>query len=86
MKARLYYITEYENQLGGDQSTPGSGDFVGALKAYRWLDSEWYDYSPDRAADVLELAPEDYEVDEEHKALLLKRLPHGTPTPVRDVL
>lgn len=86
MRARVYSIAEYENQLGGDPSPLGFGDFVGALKAYRWLDDEWYDYSPQKAADVLELAPEDYEVDEEHKALLLKRLPSGTPTPVRDML
>jgi hypothetical protein len=29
------------------------------------LDERWEDYPPDRAADVLELAPEDYEIDEE---------------------
>lgn len=86
MRARLYPIAEYESQLGGEPSALGSGDFVAALKAYRCLDDEWYDYSPEKAADVLELEPEDYEVDEEHKALLLKRLPPGTPTAVRDVL
>ncbi len=35
---------------------------------------------------VLELAPEDYEVDEERSALLLRRLPLGMPMSARDVL
>jgi hypothetical protein len=39
-----------------------------------------------KTADVLDLVPEDYEVDEEPKLLLLKRLPGGTPTSVRDVV
>lgn len=86
MRARLYSIAEYENQFGGDFGTPGTGRFVAALKAYRWLDDEWYEYSPEKAADVLDLAREDYHVDEEHKALLLKRLPPGIPVPVGDVL
>ena len=41
------------------------------------MDERWEDYPPDRAADVLELAPEDYEIDEERSALLLRRLPPG---------
>ena len=85
-RARLYSIAEYDNQLGGDPSTLGSERFVAALKACRWSDDEWYDYSPEKAADVLEPAPNDYEVDEEHKMLLPKRFPPGTPTSVRDVL
>ena len=85
-RARLYSIAEYDNQLGGDPSTLGSERFVAALKACRWWDDEWYDYSPEKAADVLNLAREDYQVDEEHKALLLKRLPPGIPVPVRDAL
>ena len=47
---------------------------------------EWFDYSPSKAADVLELASEDYEVDKEHQALLFRRLPHGLPMSARDVL
>ena len=35
---------------------------------------------------MLELAPEDYEVDEERSALLLRRLPPGLPTWAREVL
>ena len=35
------------------------------------------EHSPRKAADVLELAPEDYDVDEEYSALLLRRLPPG---------
>lgn len=42
--------------------------------------------SPDRAAGVLELAPEDYEVDGEIGALLLKRLPRGLPDSAGEVL
>jgi hypothetical protein len=34
---------------------------------------------------VLELAPENYEVDAQHGALFLKLLPHGLPNPERDV-
>ncbi len=78
-------ITSYRDELGGTRAGSDSG-FVAATKAPRCLDDECYDYSPQKAADVLDLAPEDYELDEEHKALLLKRLPPETPTPIRDVL
>jgi hypothetical protein len=50
------------------------------------FEDEWYDYSPRKAADVMELAPEHYEVDEERAALLLRRLPPGMPVAARDVL
>ena len=56
------------------------------MKAYRQLDDEWYDYSPRKAADVLELASEDYEVDGERSALLLRRLPPGLPESAREAL
>jgi hypothetical protein len=59
---------------------------VAAAKVYRQLDDEWYDYSPRKAADVLELAPEYYEVDGERSALLLRRLPPGLPASGRAVL
>jgi hypothetical protein len=85
MKIRLYSIDEYRNELSGTHAGP-DGRFVAATKAYRQLDDEWYDYSPRKAADVLELAPEDYVVDGECLALLLKRLPPGLPTSARDVL
>jgi hypothetical protein len=39
------------------------------------LDERWEDYPPDRAADVLELAPEDYEIDEERSALTTQEAP-----------
>jgi hypothetical protein len=84
MKVRLYSLEQYQDELGG--SVAREGDFVGALKAYRWFEDEWYDYSPRKAADVMELAPEDYEVDEERAALLLRRLPPGMPVAARDVL
>jgi hypothetical protein len=85
MKIRLYSIDEYRNELSGTHAGP-DGRFVAATKAYRQLDDEWYDYSPRKAADVLELAPEDYVVDGECLALLLRRLPPGLPTSARDVL
>ena len=72
-------------ELGGTRAG-SNGGFVAALKAYRQLDGDWVEYSPRTAADVLELAPEDYEVDEEHSALLLRRLPPGLPESARDIL
>ncbi len=85
MKIRLYSIEEYRDELGGTRARPDSG-FVAATKAYRQLDDEWYDYSPRKAAEVLELAQEDYEVDGERSALLLRRLPPGLPPEARDDL
>lgn len=85
MKLRVYSVDEYRNELGGTHAG-SNGGFVAALKAYRQLDDDWVEYSPRKAADVLELAPEDYEVDEEHSALLLRTLPPGLPAAARDVL
>ncbi len=84
MKVRLSSVEQYRDELGG--TVAREGDFVGALKAFRWFEDEWYDYSPRKAADVLEFASEDYEVDEERSALLLSRLPPGMPVSARDVL
>ncbi len=83
-KIRLYSVEQYRDELG--QTIAREDGFVGALKAYRWFEDEWYDYSPRKAADVLELAPQDYEVDKERSALLLRRLPPGLPVSARDVL
>jgi hypothetical protein len=85
MKIRLYSLEEYRDELGGTHAATDSG-FVAATKAYRQLDDEWYDYSPRKAADVLELTPQDYEVDGECSALLLRRLPPGLPPEARDAL
>ena len=85
MKLRLYSIEEYRDELGGTRADSDSG-IVAAAKAYRHLDHEWHDYSPRKAADVLELAQEDYEVDGERSALLLRRLPPGMPVEARDAL
>ncbi len=46
-------IAEYRDELNGTKRDNG---FEAALKAYRKLDDEWYDYSPRGAADVLEPA------------------------------
>lgn len=83
MKVRLYSVAEYRDELGG---TARGGEFRAALKAYRQIDDEWYGYDPRKAADVLELPPGDYEVDEQRSALLLRQLPPGLPPAARDVL
>jgi len=82
IKLRLYSFEEYQNELLG--GTVNQDDFIAAMKAYRWLDERWEDFPPDRAADVLELALEDYEIDDERSALLLRRLPSGLPTAARE--
>lgn len=86
MKMHLYSLDEYTGDLGGDTEAFGAGRFVGAMKAYRPVGDEWYDFPPDRAADVLDLAPEEYEVDRERGVLLLRKLPRGLPSEARDVL
>ncbi|MDQ4063375.1 MAG: hypothetical protein M3122_05635 [Actinomycetota bacterium] len=86
MKMRLYSLDEYRGELGGDMEDSGTGRFVGAIKAYRPLGDEWYDFPPDKAADVLELSPEEYEVDRERGVLLLRKLPRGLPLEARDIL
>ncbi len=86
MKMRLYSLDEYRGELGGDVENSGAGRFVGAIKAYRPVGDEWYDFPPERAADVLDLAPEEYEVDRERGVLLLRKLPRGLPPEARDVL
>jgi hypothetical protein len=86
MKLRLYSSAEYESELGGESYALSASGFLAALKAYRMLDGEWYDYSPQKAAGVLELSNGDYEVDRQRRALLLRRLPPGLPTSARDTL
>jgi hypothetical protein len=79
MKIRLYSLEEYESELGGDTDALSRAGFVAVLKSYRMLDNGWHDYSSTRAAGVLELAPEDYEIEGERSALLLRRLPPSLP-------
>lgn len=86
MKMHLYSLDEYRGELGGDVEASGARRFVGAIKAYRPVGDEWYDFPPERAADVLDLAPEEYEIDRERGVLLLRKLPRGLPPEARDVL
>jgi hypothetical protein len=86
MRVRLYPLEEYGTGLGGDADEARRSGFRAALKAQLALDDEWYDYPPEKAAQVLGLAPSDYEVDADKGALLLRRLPHGLPEAARDDL
>ena len=86
MKMHLYSLDEYRSEFGSDPGSYGGGRFVAALKAYRPVGDEWYDFPPERAATVLDMKPDDYEVDGEHGVLLLRRLPHGLPAEARDIL
>ena len=86
MKMHLYSVDEYEKEFGSSLRSRGAGRFIGALKAYRPVGDEWYDFPPDRAARVLDMEDGTYEVDAEHGVLLLHKLPHGLPTEARDVL
>ena len=89
MRMRLYSLNDYESELKGDGDAFGRDGYVAALKAYGRTDSmmledEWLECSPRKAAGLLGLAPGEYGVDEEHKAILLRRLPHGFPACARD--
>ena len=86
MKMHLYSVKEYAQEFGSNLRSHGEGRFVVALKAYRPVEDEWYEFPPERAARVLGMEPGDYEVDGEHGALLLRKLPHGLPTEARDLL
>jgi hypothetical protein len=84
MKMRLYSLNDYESELKGDGGAFGRDGYVAALKGYMMLEDEWLDCSPRKAAGLLGLAPGEYGVDEENKAILLRRLPHGFPACARD--
>ncbi len=86
MKIHLYSLDEYEGEFGGNLQSRGAGRFVAALKSYRPVGDEWYDLPPERAASVLHLSSGEYEVDGEHGALLLRKLPRGLPIEARDLL
>ncbi len=86
IKFRLYSRDQYQSELGGDAGALERERFVGALKAYRWVDGVWYDYPPQKAEDLLRLEPGDYEIDEERRALLFRRVPHGFSVSARDAL
>ena len=84
MKMRLYSLNDYESELKGDGDAFGRNGYVVALKGYMMLEDEWLDCAPRKAAGLLGLGPGEYGVDEEHKAILLRRLPHGFPACARD--
>lgn len=86
MKIHLYSINEYEDEFGGSFQSQGAGRFVAALKSYRPVGDEWYVLPPKRAAGILDLSPREYEVDGDHGALLLHKLPRGLPIEARDLL
>jgi hypothetical protein len=86
MKMHLYSVNEYETEFGSDLHSRGGSRFVAALKSYRPVGDEWYALPPERAARVLDLSPDDYEVDSQHGVLLLHKLPHGLPIEARDLL
>jgi hypothetical protein len=76
VKLRLYSPEEYREESGVGAVPEGT---VAAVRAYRRLEDEWLDLSPQQAANALELSPEDYEADEGRGILLLKRMPPGLP-------
>ena len=84
MRMRLYSLNDYESELKGDGDAFGRDGYVFALKGYMMLEDEWLECSPRKAAGLLGLAPGEYGVDEEHEAILLRRLPHGFPACARD--
>jgi hypothetical protein len=84
MKMRLYSLNDYESELKGDSDVFGRDGYVVALKGYMMLEDQWLDCAPRKVAGLLGLAPEEYGVDEEHGAILLRRLPHGFPACARD--
>ena len=84
MKMRLYSLNDYESELKGDSDAFGRDGYVAALKGYMMLEDEWLDCLPRKAAGLLGLGPGEYGVDEEHEAILLRRLPHGFPACARD--
>jgi hypothetical protein len=86
MKVRLYSPNDCESELEGDGDALRADGFVAALKAYTMPEDEWLECSPRKAAVLLRLTPGEYAVDEEHKAILLRTLPHGFPTCARDCL
>jgi len=85
VKIRLFTLDEYRGEIGGDTGAFGEEGFVGALKAYRQLDGEWYESPPEKAVAPLDLGENEYRLDEERRVLLLKKLPPGMPVSARDL-
>lgn len=85
IKIRLFTLDEYRDELGGDADAAGGERFIGALKAYRRFDDDWYETPPEKAAAPLDLAEGEYRLDEERRVLLLKKLPPGIPPSARDL-
>lgn len=85
IQVHLYSPEEYRDLLDGDSSGLGkNGEFVAVLKAYKYLEDDWYEVQPERAARLLEMNEADYEMDEVRTALLLRELPPGMPYAARE--
>lgn len=83
VKIRLFTLNEYRDELGGDADSAGGARFMGALKAYRQFDGDWYETPPEKAAAPLDLKEDEYRLDEERHVILLKKLPPGIPPSAR---
>lgn len=80
----LYSPEEYQELLGGDKGLEKNSEFVAVLKAYKYLEDDWYELQPERAAELLEMDEGDYEADGVRTALLIRKLPPGTPFAARE--
>ena len=84
IQVHLYSPEEYKEMLGGDPGIERNDEFVAVLKAYKYLEEDWYEMRPERAAELLEMRGDDYETDEARTALLVRKLPPGTPYAARE--
>ena len=84
IQVHLYSPEEYRDMLGGDPGAGKNGEFVAVLKAYKYLENDWYEMRPERSAELLEMQGDDYETDEARTALLVRKLPPGTPYAARE--
>ncbi|MBA2441931.1 MAG: hypothetical protein H0V53_05950 [Rubrobacter sp.] len=86
IKVRVYSPKAYCEQVDGESKVAKEDGFIAVLKAYKHSEDGWHEIPPDWAVEYLELQQEDYEADGAHGSLLLRNLPRGVPSSVRDVL